>query len=309
MDFDIKDFKPSGNIIVFGSIIMDICIKCEEFPKTGETVYTKENYTSNSGGKGGNQAVSIARLGGEVKLIGALAKDEYGRILKENLKNEGVDIKKLILKRGSKSGVAFVWVDNHGDNKIICSPSVNMEITSEEIVDSLDIIKKGDIFMTTLEYPLEISKAVLKKAKEKGALTILDPSSSDRLELSKELGKHIDIIKPNEVEVTYLVGNSSVDFKSAIKYLKNKGVLFPIISLGEKGVIYELNNEIINEPAIEVNAIDPTAAGDTFLGGLATSLSRGKSIEESIKFAIKAASICVQRFGAIESIPFKEDII
>lgn len=309
MDFDIKDFKPSGNIIVFGSIIMDIFIKCEEFPKTGETVYTKENYSSNSGGKGGNQAVAIARLGGNVKVIGALAQDEYGRILKENLKNEGVDTKKLIFKEGSKSGVAFVWVDSHGDNKIICSPSVNMEITPEEIVDSLDIIKKGDIFMTTLEYPIEISKAVLKKAKEKGALTILDPSSSDRLELSKELGKYIDIIKPNEVEVTYLVGNSSVDFISSIKYLKNKGVLFPIISLGEKGVIYELNNEIINEPAIEVNAIDPTAAGDTFLGGLATSLSRGKSIEESIKIANKAASICVQRFGAIESIPFKEDII
>lgn len=309
MDFDIKDFKPSGNIIVLGSIIMDICIKCEEFPKTGETIYTKENYTSNSGGKGGNQAISIARLGGNVKVIGAIAKDEYGRILKENLENEGVDTKELILKESSKSGVAFVWVDSHGDNKIICSPSVNMEITSGEIDDSLDIIKKGDIFMTTLEYPLEISKAVLKKAKEKGALTILDPSSSDRLELSKELGKYIDIIKPNEIEVAYLVGNSSVNFISSIKDLKNKGVLFPIISLGEKGVIYELNNEIINEPAIEVNAIDPTAAGDTFLGGLATSLSRGKSIEESIKIATKAASICVQRFGAIESIPFKEDII
>ena len=147
------DFSASGNIICMGSIIMDISVKCEQFPETGETRYTPYPYEVTPGGKGANQAIAAARSGGKVRMLGRIADDLYGYELRENLRQAGIDTDMLIEDKNEKSGVAFVWVNECGDNQIICSPGVHAKNTADDVKKGLETMKEGDILLMTMEFP------------------------------------------------------------------------------------------------------------------------------------------------------------
>lgn len=304
--------NASGNVICMGSIIMDISIRCPQFPEVGETMYTPYSYEALPGGKGANQAVAAARMGGNVKMLGRISTDDYGRTLETGLKQEGIDVTSLKKDESTQSGVAFVWVNEKGQNQIICSPAVNSKSCYTDYEEELERLTSEDIVIITLELSGESFQKVIKKVKEKKSFLILDPSGGDYTRLTPELMSHIDMIKPNEVEAGIITGVSITErdsWEQAIESLQKKGVTYPLISLGENGIIYKKNNQIVHVPGIPVKVTDTTAAGDTFIGAFAAKLSKGASFEESVEYGNKAASICVQHRGAQVSIPYTKDII
>ena len=306
-----ENFKASGNILCLGSIIMDISVKCPQFPRVGETKYTPYSYDVTPGGKGANQAVAAARLGGKVKMLGRIATDAYGQELEENLKRDGIDVSALIRDPSEKSGVAFVWVDEAGRNQIICSAGVNNKNRAEDMQKSLSEVKAGDIVMLTMEFAADLIMHVAKCVKEKGGFVIFDPSGGDYDSLTPQFLSCIDMMKPNEVEAERITGIQITDEASmerAIQALDQKGVTYPLISLGEKGVIYKNDGKIVRRPGVSVKAVDTTAAGDTFIGAFAAKLSQGGTLEAAVDYGNLAASICVQRKGAQAAIPFAGEL-
>lgn len=302
----------SGNIVCLGSIIMDISVECKRFPKLGETLYTHHNYKISPGGKGSNQAIAAARLGGNVIMLGRVADDAYGIELQQNLKNAKINIDLLNHDAEGSSGVAFVWIDYNGRNQIICSPGVHLKTGISDLERGLEHLREGDILLMTMEYPNDILVYVAKKAKEAGAFVIMDPSTLGEYELNEELTSYIDLIKPNEIEVELLTGvrvQSIEEAEKALKHLKEYQITYPLISLGEQGVIYQIDEEVFHEAGIKVEAKDTTAAGDTFLGAMAAKLAAGASVQEAVAYGNKAAAICVQRRGAQIAIPCVDEVV
>ena len=303
--------KTFGKIFCMGSIIMDVSIKCKEFPLVGETVYTPYFYEISPGGKGGNQATAAARMGGNVRILGRISDDTYGNELKINMQKNGIDISKLRIDSNEKSGVAFVWINEAGYNRIICSPAVNKKLSMEDIDNGLVDFEAGDILLATLESDLELLKYTFEKVKEKSGIIILDPSADKKNETYLSIMGMVDIIKPNEIEAEMLTGitiNGEDEAKKALEVLNKMGIKYPIISLGAKGLVYMKNNKVFHEQGIPVNAIDTTAAGDTFIGTLACEISKRKNLDDAVKIANKAAAICVQRMGAQKAIPYATEI-
>lgn len=290
---------------------MDISVRCPQFPNVGETMYTSSPYELAPGGKGGNQSVAAARLGGNVKILGCLSTDDYGRELEKNLSRSNVDVQYLIKDEKEKSGVAFVWVNKSGDNQIICSPAINTKCSFDDYAKVLRNILPGDIVIITLELPGILLEQIIKLVKEKQGFLILDPSGGDYSRLSPELMSYIDLVKPNEVEAEILTGIKITDASSqekAIEKLESYGIAYPLISLGKDGVIYKNGGKIIHLDGQKVPAVDTTAAGDTFIGALAAKLSQGYSMDDSIQYGNIAAAVCVQRRGAQSSIPSANEV-
>ena len=166
--------------------------------------------------------------------------------------------------------------------------------------------------MTTLEYPEEVLEQVTRMAKQYGCLLIVDPSANDYSKLTPKLAERIDILKPNEVETEMLTGISVTSpeaAEAAVEILKKRGIKTPIVSMGSQGAVYEYQGQMVHEPGIKVHAVDTTAAGDTFIGSLAARLSLGETLPEAVRYANRAASLCVQKKGAQSSIPFMEDVL
>lgn len=304
--------EETEKILVLGSLIMDLSVRCRQAPREGETVYTDDDYQANPGGKGGNQAVAAARAGAEVVLLGRIADDDYGRALKESFHRDRIDTSRLITDSSAKTGTAFVWVEENGGNRCLCSLGVNGRNRPEDFIQYESLFQESQIVLTTLEYSKEVLDQVTKMAKQSGCLLIVDPSANDYSKLTPEIAERIDILKPNEVETEMLTGIavlSPEDAAKAVKRLKEMGIKTPIVSMGSQGVVYDYQGQIIHEPGIEIQAVDTTAAGDTFIGSLAARLSLGKEFPEAVRYANRAASLCVQKKGAQRSIPFMEDVL
>lgn len=306
------DQKPSGRIICFGSLIMDISQRCDKLPAIGETAYTYEDYQVNPGGKGGNQSVAAARSGGRVTLIGRIADDEYACQLMESFHRDHIDTSRLILDRGSRTGVAFVWVDREGHNSCLCSLGVNARVTPQDLRSCRALFTEGSIVMTTLEHSSQLLEEITSMAQENNCTLIVDPSSKDYSKLTPSIARRIHILKPNEIETEMITGvrvENREDAILAIRKLKDMGIRTPIISLGSRGVVYEYGNSVVTVDGLMVEAVDTTAAGDTFIGSMAAKLSQGYSLDHSIDYANRAAACCVQHRGAQVSIPFEENVL
>ena len=309
---EVKKLKGKKQILVFGSLIMDISIRCDEIPKAGETVYTYEDYQVNPGGKGGNQAVAAARAGGSVTVLGRIADDEYAHILTDSFRADQIETGRLLTDPQARTGVAFVWVDQKGSNRCLCSLGANARNTPEDIRSYEPLFQEGDIVMTTLEHGEEVLDTVTELAKKKGCLLMVDPSSKDYSKLTDKIAGRIDILKPNEVETEILTGihvENIEDAYRSVTILKERGIKTPIISLGKQGAVYESEGKLCHVKGIEVPSVDTTAAGDTFMGSLAARLSLGEPFPEAIAYANRAASLCVQKKGAQKSIPFMKDVL
>ena len=301
-----------NKVSVLGSINIDVVVKVEDMPYVGQTIIG-ESLQHIPGGKGANQAVASKRLGSEVIMIGKTGMDDSGRNLINQLSNEGINTDYIFKDIASSTGTAIITVNNHGDNSIIVIPGANMTINESELNLARAGIKGCDVLIAQFETPIAITTNAFKFARDNNIITILNPAPAKAV--PKELLRYTDIIIPNETEAAELCSLEKVteeNLEGVGKYFIEKGVKFAIITLGDKGaaIIGKEDFEII--PAIKVKAVDTTAAGDTFIGALASKLDRSNlsfsSIKEAVAFGNKASSIAVQRPGAQPSIPTLEEL-
>ena len=276
-------------IFIVGSINTDLVISAPYMPKAGETL-TGNGFFTAHGGKGANQAVAAARLGGKVFMCGCVGDDDFGVSAVEALKKDGIDVSDIREVKGVPTGTAVIIIEN-GDNRIILDKGANAYLSKEDIDRALSKASAGDIYLTQLENPIGVIGYGLKKAKEKGLFVVLNPAPANA-EIIPYI-KYCDLITPNETETEILGGEK--------KLLESAKTL--LITLGSKGfkIVTKYGEKVY--PCIKVKAIDTTAAGDTLCGGFVAKLSKGEKIENSAIFGSRAASIACTKKGAQTSIP------
>ena len=298
-----------SDISVLGIFVADISFLGSKIPAVGETILGNK-YNVGPGGKGCNQAIAIARLGGKVNFISKIGKDFYGELALNTLKKNKINTKNIIQDTNLQTGVAGILVDkNSGKNAINVIVGAPSTLKINEIDDQINLIKNSKIFLTQLEVPKDVTLHCLKVAKENGCVTILNPAPAS--EISKEFYNNIDFFTPNETEAEFYTGikiTNEKDAKQAADKLINLGIKKVIITLGEKGLFYSDGKEEIYLKAHSVKAIDTTGAGDAFNGGLAFGISNGKSIKECLALANKVAGISTTKLGAGDAMPFIKDI-
>lgn len=293
-----------SKILVIGSISIDNVVYTKVLPEPGTTVIG-EAFLSNVGGKGANQACAAKFLGSDVDFFGAVGDDNNGQYIKAFLEEKGLN---ATLKTSSKgTGIASITLDmRSGENRICIVPGANMDITCDDIDKIEPLFKESSILLIQLENPVETVCYALKKAKEFGLTTVLNPAPVH--EIPKDIHKYVDFFVPNEHELDGYVIEKDGSFESKAKELVRSGMKNVIVTLGEKGSLLVNANEVIYVEPHKVEAVDTTAAGDSFLGAFVTGLNSGKSVIESMKFASKCSSITVTRKGAISSLPHLEDL-
>ena len=298
-----------SDITVLGIFVADISFSGDKIPTVGETILGNK-YNVGPGGKGCNQAVAIARLGGKVNFISKIGKDTYGELALNTLKKNKINTENIIQDANLQTGVAGILVDkNSGKNAINVIVGAPSSLKISEIEKQINLIKRSKIFLTQLEVPKDVTLHCLKIAKENGCITILNPAPAS--EISKEFYNNIDFFTPNETEAEFYTGikiTNNQEAKQAADKLLNLGIKKVIITLGEKGLFYSDGKEEIYLKASDVKAIDTTGAGDAFNGGLAFGLSKGKSIKECLELANKVAGISTTKHGAGDAMPFTEDL-
>lgn len=298
-----------SKVIVVGSSNTDLVFETPKFPADGETVIGGD-FEVISGGKGANQAVSAARAGANVLFLTKVGDDEFGSNAIAIYNSEGINTSFIEKQKGVASGTAMIMVNqNSGENAIIVAPGANNHLNEQNIDEITDQITATTTVLCQLEIPLTTVAYLLKQAKSKNALTILNPAPYQ--EISLELLKDVDIITPNETETYGLTGIKLVDQESieraafSLLQMVNKAV---IITLGDKGV-YFISHQQKGQfmPTSKVNAVDTTAAGDVFNGYFAAAL-QDNELETAIKLGMKSATLSVTRKGAQPSIPFRNEI-
>lgn len=296
-------------ILIVGSSNTDMVIKTNHFPAPGETILGGK-FLMNAGGKGANQAVAAARLGGKVTFVGKTGDDIFGRQAVQQLENEGINVEFMVTDMENPSGVALITVDHKGENSIVVAPGSNGTLNETDFNRAIPVLDDAAYVLMQLEIPIATVEYIATLAFERQKRVILNPAPAAKL--TDELLQKLYIITPNESEAELLTGIKVTDEQSALKaasLLHEKGVEIIIITMGSAGafILADGQYEIIS--TIKVDAVDTTAAGDTFNGALAVALSEGKTIRESIAFANKAAAISVTRIGAQSSVPFRNEIL
>ncbi|HVI42828.1 MAG TPA: ribokinase [Anaerovoracaceae bacterium] len=295
-------------ITVVGSLNMDLVMFAEKIPRPGETVLGK-NFKQIPGGKGANQANAAARLGAAVNMIGCVGDDSFGVQLKESLKRDGVNADHVLVKQNVSTGVAIILVEASGDNCITVASGANFLITEDNITEVKNIITASDVILLQLEIPMDIVKATILTAKSAGRTVILNPAPA--AELDEVILKNTDILTPNESELEFLSGHKTDtldNLKAAGAILLNKGVKELIITLGSRGCLHITKENSTHYNAYKVNAVDSTAAGDSFNAALAVYLSEGKTMKEAIEFAMKVGAMTVTKEGAQTSLPRLKEV-
>ncbi len=303
-------------VLIIGSSNMDLNIYSQRFPKPGETV-TGGVYKQFLGGKGANQAVGSVRSGSKTFFIGKVGIDAFGNDMISQLENEGVNTEHVIRDPHESSGVAFILIDETGENMISVAPGANFKLTPEEVQANSEVIKNAKCLIVQMEIPIETIEEIFKIAKQGEVIKILNPAPLKPISLS--ILNNIDIIIPNEGELLQLhsllklkelVGNSKDRIIQASKDISRFGIKTIITTLGNKGcILYDATEDKITEvPAFKVQAIDTVGAGDCFNGVVASKLCQGENILTSVKYATAAASIAITRQGAQASMPYLNEI-
>jgi ribokinase len=295
-----------SDIVVVGSINMDIINRVQSFPGVGETI-PSVGTEFGLGGKGANQAAAANRFGSSVTLLGAVGKDSFGIELLTLLEKENVPTQHIIKKEGL-SGLAFITVDELGNNQIILSSGANGIIKAPDdlFLEELDF---AQALIVQNEIPWEVTQFMIEEAWNRKLKVVANPAPVDNFPVDILPMIHFLVLNEHEAEaITGISINVDFDAIKAANHILLLGGNSVVITLGEKGVVYlDKNDRLIKRKAIKVRAVDTTAAGDTFIGVFVSSLITGKSIQDSLNFASAAAALTVTRKGAMESIPsFKE---
>lgn len=297
-----------NDVVVIGSLNMDCVLEVEHIPAVGETVLGK-NMSLIPGGKGANQAYALGRLGTHTEMIGAVGNDAFGKVLVQNLETAGVLTSGIQKMDEVPSGQAFIHVSETGENNITVIQGANQKIGRDWLEIHENNLKACEVLVMQLEIPLDIVVYAAEKAKQYGKLVVLDPAPAVK-NLPAKLLANVDVLKPNETELSVLVGRplqSREDFFEAAEELLQKGVGNVIVTLGGNGVLFVNRERKQFFPSEKVESVDTTAAGDSFTAAFVAALKRTKdgrmNYEEAIRFATKVAGIVVSRKGAQTSIP------
>ena len=298
----------SRKIVVIGSCNTDMVINMERLPLPGETLLGGK-FFMNPGGKGANQAVAAARLGGKVLFIAKVGNDPFGVRAVDQYKAEGINTKHVVVDKEHPSGVALILVDAHGENSIAVASGANAHLMPQDIDNARGAIEDGDILLMQLETPLETVEHAALLAKQLGKKVILNPAPAHPL--PESLLRNLYMLIANETEAEYISGIQITDMNSvarAADIICGKGVENVVITLGSKGAFVKERGAYHQVQGLKVKAVDATAAGDTFCGALCVALAEGRSITEAVEFANRAAAITVTRMGAQSSLPYRREV-
>lgn len=291
------------SIVVIGSLNMDMVVRTSRAPSAGETLFGQE-FALSAGGKGANQAVSAARLGGKVTMIGRVGKDTFGSELLEIMRQEGINIEHISVSEKQATGVASIVLEEDGENRIIVVPGANIELTVEDIQALESVISQAEIVVMQLEMDLAMSEHAVAIAHKHGIPLILNPAPARALK--DEMLSQVTYLTPNETEAGILSGITVDNLETAEKaarVLLQKGVQNVIMTLGSKGALIVNHEGAKLVPGFKVKAIDTVAAGDSFNGAIAQQLTLGKTLEEAVSFANAVGALAVGKQGAIPSLP------
>ena len=296
-------------IYVIGSSNTDMVVKTDRLPLPGETLLGG-TFLLNPGGKGANQAVAAARLGGKVSFVANLGNDLFGSQALEHFQKENVNTQFIHLDDDEPSGVALINVDAKGENTIVVAPGSNNNLTAHELIPFFKSVKAPALVLIQFEIPIESIELVIQECAAKRIPVIVNPAPANKI--NESLWKQVFAVTPNESEAEFLTGikiDTEASVKEAAQSLLNKGVQNAIITLGKRGAYWKNKNEDGFVSASNVNPIDTTAAGDCFNGAFAVAIAEGKSIPEAVDFGCQAASISVTIMGAQASMPYRSEII
>ena len=299
-----KELLPMGNkILVIGSINVDNVFYTKNMPEPGKSVFG-DSFLSNIGGKGANQACASFFLNGDVHFVGAIGDDNNGKWVASFLKEQKLPM--TLLTKETSTGCATITIDKlTAENQILVVLGANLKINKDDIDTLDDRFNESKYLLVQLENDIDTVCYAIKKAKEKGLITILNPAPYH--ELPDDIYPFIDYFVPNEHELDGFI-QEKISVEDKCHRLLNKGVSNIIVTLGEKGSFFMNRKESFYIPSRKVKAIDTTGAGDTYLGAFVTALSQGKNSKEAMEFATLASSITVTRKGAILSLPHLEDL-
>jgi ribokinase len=298
----------SNKIVVVGSCNTDMVIKADRLPIPGETILGG-TFFMNPGGKGANQAVAAARMGGTVTLIAKTGNDVFGKQSVMLYKAENIKTDFIFSDAKNPSGVALITVDSQGENCIVVASGANAFLTPADINKASAEIEGSSLVLMQLEIPIETVEYVAEMAHSKGLKVILNPAPARAL--SDDLLKNLYMIIPNKSEAEILSGIKVSDIESAklaADIISSKGVDIVVITLGPQGALIKDNLEYHYVEASKVEAVDTTGAGDSFCGSVCVGLSEGKSILDSVKMAARAAALTVTRMGAQTSTPYRSEL-
>jgi ribokinase len=292
-----------ANILVVGSINMDLVVRVPHSPEPGETVLGGD-FETFPGGKGANQAVAAARMGGNVTMVGRVGNDDFGDTLIQGLLENKIKTTHVIKDSETPTGIAMIAVAPDGENMIVVAPGANSKVTLEDISNTRELMRKADLILLQLECPMEIVCAAIDLANVYEVPVVLNPAPAQPL--SKSLLTDVDYLTPNQTELLQLTGES--DINQAIKKIQDWGVRNLIMTLGPNGARVISGGLDKHLPAHEITAVDTTAAGDAFNGALAVALAEQKPLLDAVRYGIAAGALAATKHGAQPSLPMREAV-
>jgi len=303
--------KEQPKLVVIGSANMDMVVRCEHIPVAGETVLGG-HFVTVPGGKGANQAVAAARLGGSVHFVGRVGSDSFGDRLTAAMAADGINTNRLRRDADAPTGIALIGVDDRGQNAIIVAPGANHRLTTADIDASRVDIAAASYMVIQLEIPPATVTHAIGLATEVGTKVLLNPAPVRRTSpLPFALLRQVDVLTPNEHEAANLLGHSAhdgLDMAEVGRQLVGIGIGIVVVTLGGEGCLLATAEGVRHLPALAVTPVDTTAAGDCFTGALAVALAEGQEVEAAIGFATRAAAISVTRVGAQPSLPNRAEV-
>ncbi|WP_103716033.1 ribokinase [Staphylococcus aureus] len=300
----------TNKVVILGSTNVDQFLTVERYAQPGETLHVEEAQKAFGGGKGANQAIATARMQADTTFITKIGTDGVADFILEDFKVAHIDTSYIIKTAEAKTGQAFITVNAEGQNTIYVYGGANMTMTPEDVINAKDAIINADFVVAQLEVPIPAIISAFEIAKAHGVTTVLNPAPAKAL--PNELLSLIDIIVPNETEAELLSGikvTNEQSMKDNANYFLSIGIKTVLITLGKQGTYFATKNQSQHIEAYKVNAIDTTAAGDTFIGAFVSRLNKSQdNLADAIDFGNKASSITVQKHGAQASIPLLEEV-
>lgn len=300
--------NPRPRLCVVGSTNVDLFFRAPRLPQPGETLAC-DSFELGHGGKGANQAVMAARLGSHVSLIGKIGADVFGQGALQSLRAQGVDVTHVKMVETTSTGLAGIVVDRQADNCILVVAGANGQLTPADVRQAAETIHAADAVLCQLEVPLETVLEAFRTAKQAGRRTILNPAPAQ--DLPSELLQLTDVLVPNETELGYLSGSKGTnlaDLQAAAESVRIKGPRTVLVTLAERGTLIVDGCAVKLVPAFPVKAVDPSGAGDAFVGSLGVLLAKNWAMEEAVKHANAVAALSVTRLGTQASYPSGEDV-
>lgn len=295
-------------VTIVGSLNMDLTIRSPRIPRPGETILGSGFHTA-PGGKGANQAVAAARLGSQVAMVGRLGADSFASKLRQELSSAGVDHKFIIRDDEVATGVAFIVVDDGGENSIVVAPGANMRLTPADVKAAENVISASSVLLLQLEVPIDTVIRATQIAQAHNVPVILNPAPAQKL--PSQLLNLVNILIPNETETRQLTGLpvSTIDeIQAASVVLREKGPEHVIITLGSRGALLSTDDTIEIISTFKISPVDTTAAGDAFVSAFAVALAEGKALSEAVRWGNAAGSLATTKLGAQPSLPTRDEV-